>query len=122
MAKTSKKAVTKMAQISELELAAYLTMKEQYEQAKKEAAKLEKTLKGQTESLIARLRAGEEVVGGFEAVVVQEEGSCRPAWKDEYLTHMEQHGVARDLAEAQVQQRTEVPVKDVLKVAPRLGK
>jgi hypothetical protein len=122
MAKTKK--VTKMAQtISEMELAAYLTLKEQYEQAKKEAAKLEKTLKGQTEGLIARLKAGEEVVGGFEAVVTQEEGQCRPGWKDEYLDHMVQHhGLSRDAAETEVQGRTEIPVKDVLKVAPRLGK
>lgn len=123
MAKTSKKAVTKVQAISEMELAQYLTLKEQYEQAKKMASQLEKAVKGQGESLIARLKAGEQVEGAFEAMVVQEEGSCRPGWKDEYLSHMEQHhGVARETAELQVQQRTEIPVKDVLKVAPRLGK
>lgn len=123
MART-KKVAAKMAQtISEMELAAYLTLKEQYEQAKRDAARLEKTLKGQTESLVARLKAGEVVMGGFEAVVVQEEGQCRPGWKDEYLDHMVQHhGLTRDDAETEVQGRTDIPVKDVLKVAPRLGK
>lgn len=114
------KKIAVTAQISEMELASYLAIKEQYEKMKKETARLEKMVKGQASSFIDRIKAGEEVIGNIEAVIVQEEGSCRPAWKEEYLSHMHEcHGISIDTAELQVQQRTEIAIKDVLKVAAK---
>lgn len=103
--------------ITEQELMQYLALVEQYEEARKNVNQIEKAVKGIEENIIDRLKKGEKIEGSINALVVQEQGSCRPAWKEEYLLHMEGHGVQRETAILQVQQRTEIPVKDILKVA-----
>lgn len=85
----TKKAVaakTVQETISEVELASYLTKREQLTALNAQVKALKSDVDGSEEALIAKLQRGATVIGKIKALIEFKLPACRPAWKEEFET------------------------------------
>lgn len=119
-AKNNKKEQKQMHQntITEIELLSVQQTRMEIAQKRKMLKELEANLEQQEESIIQRLQAGANVMGHMSAVLEKETGSCRPKWKEEYVSHMElEHGMTAKAVQLQMQEKYPAPERVILVIA-----
>jgi hypothetical protein len=79
--------------ITEYELIAVETTRLQLQEARKKVKQAELALEGRQKDIIRKLKSGAHVEGSKTAIITEELGQCRPAWKDLYVEHFQsEHG------------------------------
>ena len=104
--------------IKESELQIVLAMRDQIAEARKSVRTREGELAALEKDIVDRLRAGAEVASKkMRAHIENQEGAVRPAWKDEYLGHMEtEHGMPKKTAEEEARGRYPAEIKEFLAI------
>lgn len=106
--------------IRESDLLAVLTLREQQKKLAAELKKVKDALEKNEGVLISALKAGAVAEGALSASVDVKIGAVRPSWKDEYIGHMvTNHGLTEAGAEAEVRERTDPSMSEVLVIATR---
>lgn len=120
--KTNKKEQKQMSKnvITEMELLSVQQVRLEITQKRKMLKEMEALLEQQEQSIIQRLQQGAEVLGDTKAALEIEKGSCRPKWKEEYVTHMElEHGMTAKAIQTQMQEKYPAPEHTVLVISPK---
>lgn len=116
MAESKRREATR---VTEQELVNFLVQREKLKVERAKLKELERSVELTEESLIARIKTGASVTGKIDARVEEKAGTCRPAWKEEFIALAVRDG--RDpVAEVEaVVRNTPVKTSEVLVLAPR---